>query len=115
MVSCILTLPLLAAKRKFRATALVSAIVLAECAVLAANHFVCPITNLAAHYTADRAPNFDIYLPLWLAQRNKAVFGTMFAVVEVFCVWMWFSSRRRVDRGVPGRIEQTQRAHTPEG
>jgi hypothetical protein len=27
-----------------------------------------------------RRDNFDIYLPLWLARRNKAIFGALFVL-----------------------------------
>jgi protein-S-isoprenylcysteine O-methyltransferase Ste14 len=36
---------------------------------------VCLLTDLAARYTAERAANSDIYLPLWLARYNKPIFG----------------------------------------
>ena len=32
-----------------------------------------------ARYTDDRRPNFDIYLPSWLARYNKQIFGSLFA------------------------------------
>ena len=41
------------------------------------------MTDLAAKYTADRSPNFDIYMPNWLARHNKAIFGALFLVNEV--------------------------------
>jgi hypothetical protein len=44
----------------------------------------CPLTDLAGRYTEERTDNFDIYLPLWLARRNKTIFGTIFAVGELF-------------------------------
>ena len=33
----------------------------------------CPLTDVAARYTTDRAENFDIHLPLWLAKYNKII------------------------------------------
>jgi hypothetical protein len=57
-------------------------VVLLECAVLAINGGRCPLTDLAAKYTADRASNFDIYLPNWLADHNKLIFGLLFVVGE---------------------------------
>ncbi len=47
--------------------AALSALVLVEVAVLLANRMRCPLTGVAARYTKDRSPNFDIYLPVWLA------------------------------------------------
>lgn len=63
--------------------------VLMECAVLAVNRCRCPLTSLAARYTEDRSPNFDIYLPHWLAQYNKQVFGALFVAGLLYAAWMW--------------------------
>ena len=40
------------------------------------------MTDLAAKYTADRSPNFDIYMPNWLAVHNKTIFSALFLVNE---------------------------------
>jgi hypothetical protein len=37
----------------------------------------------------DRAANFDIYLPNWLARNNKAIFGILFALYELIVLWRW--------------------------
>ena len=50
-------------------------VVLVECIVLAANRGASPLTGLAARYTEGRAGNVDMYLPLWLARRNKPICG----------------------------------------
>jgi hypothetical protein len=89
MAGCIVALPVVAFTRRFRLAAILSVLVLLECGVLALNGGRCPLTDLAARYTADRAANFDIYLPLWLAQRNKTIFGTLFVINEVFVLWCW--------------------------
>ncbi len=52
--------------------------------MLAANRLRCPLTGLAGRYTTDRADNFDIFLPEWLARHNKLLFGSLFAVSEFF-------------------------------
>jgi hypothetical protein len=44
---------------------------------------------MAARYTDDRADNFDIYLPLWLARYNKHIFGFLFVVGELVVLWRW--------------------------
>jgi hypothetical protein len=44
----------------------------------------CPLTAVAARYTAERQDNFDIYLPLWLARYNKVLFGVLYAVGVVY-------------------------------
>jgi hypothetical protein len=44
---------------------------------------------------ADRADNFDIFLPEWLARHNKLVFGTIFALGELLLVWPWLGMTGR--------------------
>jgi hypothetical protein len=89
---CIVAIPFAGARRQFCLAAILTALVLVECAVLAANRGRCPVTDLASRYTQDRADNFDIYLPLWLARRNKMIFGTLFAIGELFVLGRWMSS-----------------------
>jgi hypothetical protein len=93
LVGCILALPLLARQRRFDRVAILSVIILVECAVIASNHGRCPLTDLAARFTANRADNFDIYLPVWLARYNKAIFGSLFVINEAFAFWRWQTSR----------------------
>lgn len=90
---CILALPIVGALHRFRAAAVLAAIVLAECMILAVNRFRCPLTDVAARYTADRAPNFDIFLPRWLAQYNKLIFGTLYVVGGGYVLWLWLVAR----------------------
>lgn len=87
LVVCILALPVSARLGNFRAAAILTAIILLECCILAVNRGRCPLTDLAAKYTDDRSPAFDIYLPLWLAKHNKTVFGILFAVNELIVVF----------------------------
>jgi hypothetical protein len=49
----------------------------------------CPLTDVAARYTDERADNFDIYLPLWLARYNKQIFGPLFAAGLLFTLARW--------------------------
>jgi hypothetical protein len=63
-------------------------------AVLAANRGRCPLTDLAGRYTEERADNFDIYLPLWLARHNKTIFGTLFVLGELILLCRWMIFRR---------------------
>ena len=88
---CILALPVAAWLGRFRLAAFLSALILVECFVLAANHGRCPLTDLAERYTTDRSPDFDIYLPLWLARHNKTVFGALFILGELIVLgrWLW--------------------------
>jgi hypothetical protein len=59
--------------------------ILLEGVVLMVNGGSCPLTPLAARYTSERADNFDIYLPLWLARHNKTIF-TPIAVAGIVLV-----------------------------
>jgi hypothetical protein len=89
---CIVAIPIAGAWRQFRWAAVLSGLVLVECAVLAMNKGRCPLTDLAGRYTEGRTDNFDIYLPLWLARRNKMIFGTLFAIGELFVLGRWLIS-----------------------
>ena len=82
-------LPVAALMRHFHWALVLTAIVVCECAVLAANRGQCPLTDWAARFTEDREANFDIYLPVWLARNNKAIFGTLFVVNELIVLWRW--------------------------
>jgi len=93
-VGCIIAIPIASALRHFRWAAVSSGLVLVECAVLAINRGHCPLTDVAGRYTKDRTENFDIYLPLWLARRNKTVFGALFVIGELFLLWQWWISWR---------------------
>jgi hypothetical protein len=64
-------------------------VIVIECAVLFFNRGKCPLTSIAARYTEDRADNFDIYLPVWLARYNKLVFGAIFICGSAFALLRW--------------------------
>ena len=87
LVGVILAIPVMAWQKRFTAVAVLTAIMLAEVAVLVANGWRCPLTSLAARFTDDRCANFDIYLPMWLAANNKRIFGSIFALGVVFSIW----------------------------
>ena len=89
MAGSIVVLPVAGLLRKFRWAATITFIILLVCGVPAANGGRCPLTDLAAKYTADRRPNFDIYLPNWLAEHNKVILGTLFVVGEGVVVACW--------------------------
>jgi hypothetical protein len=69
-------------------------LVLLEVAVLGCNRGRCPLTDLAARYTADRAPNFDIFLPRALARWNKALFGSIYLAAVLYTLWQWARTDR---------------------
>ncbi len=94
-VACIAGIPFTAAQHRFRCTAILSGLVIFECAVIAINKGRCPLTDLASPYTEERADNFDIYLPLWLARYNKQIFGTLFVLGELFALACWLTQAKR--------------------
>lgn len=67
---CVVAIPWAGIYRRFSWAALLSGLLLIECAILALNRGRCPLTDLAGRYTEERSDNFDIYLPLWLARHN---------------------------------------------
>jgi hypothetical protein len=93
MASAILTIPFAALRGRFRVAGWLTALILVECAVLGLNHGRCPLTDMAARFTTNRAANFDIYLPLWLAEHNKTIFGGLFVAGELVWLWRWRKQR----------------------
>lgn len=88
-VACIIAVPLLAVAGQLRGAAALSAVVLAEVAVLVLNRMRCPLTNVAQRFTDDRRENFDIYLPLWLARYNKQLFGSAYVLGLIYTLAAW--------------------------
>ena len=88
-VIAIVAIPVFGWGGNFRLAAWSAAIVFAEVAVLAVNGWRCPLTGVAARFTDDRADNFDIYLPEWLARHNKVIFGGLYilGMVVTFAWW----------------------------
>lgn len=62
-------------------------LIVAECVVIVANRWTCPLTPWAARYTDDRADNFDIYLPLWVARYNKQIYSVVLVVGAAAVAW----------------------------
>lgn len=87
--SCIVAIPVAGTMGRFGWAAVLSGVVAVECAVLVFNRMRCPLTDLAARYTDERADNFDIYLPLWLARHNQRIFGTLYVAGGLFALWLW--------------------------
>jgi hypothetical protein len=84
--SAVVLIPLAAWQQAWGYTLLLIGVVGVECLILAFNQMRCPLTPLAARYTEDRAPNFDIYLPVWLARYNKQIFGALFLAGILFSI-----------------------------
>jgi hypothetical protein len=93
LAACTLALPITGLIRRFDLAVIITAIIALECAALALNKGRCPLTNLAAEFTAERADNFDIYLPNWIARYNKQIFGFLFIAGELVVLARWLASR----------------------
>lgn len=105
MVGAIISIPIAAMRGRFRFAGWLTALIAVECIVLALNRGRCPLTDLAARFTTDRSVNFDIYLPRWLAEHNKTVFGAMFIAGEL--VWLWRWNLRRKTAVIPDIFSAT--------
>lgn len=80
----IMAIPFATHVGRLRLATWLSVLVWGEILMLALNGFKCPLTGVAARYTMNRAANFDIFLPVWLARWNKAIFGSLFAVAQLY-------------------------------
>jgi hypothetical protein len=96
LATSIVALPILGVLRRFRWAVILTGVVLLECGILAINSGRCPLTDLAATLTSDRADNFDIYLPNWLAHHNKFIFGLLFIAGELVLLGCWLRERNRL-------------------
>ncbi len=85
----IVAIPVATSMGGFRAALWLSLLVWVEVAILLVNRMRCPLTGIAARYTDDRADNFDIFIPAWLARHNKTIFGALFAVGELYLLGRW--------------------------
>jgi len=88
-VACILAIWVYAWQAQYAYAALTIGIVLIEVIVLSLNDWRCPLTAVAARYTDDRAANFDIYLPVWIARNNKMIFGTLYLAGITLTLARW--------------------------
>jgi hypothetical protein len=59
-------------------------VVVADVLVLAINGRRCPLTCMSARFRNERRENFDILLPMWLAKRDKLIFGALYFVGVLF-------------------------------
>ena len=96
LAGCILALPVTGLRRRFDWAAILTAVILVECFMLALNRGRCPLTDLAGRFTSQH------YLPLWLARYNKTIFGTLFIVNELIVLGC-------------SRMTRCARARQPEG
>ena len=94
LAGAILAIPVVAWTGSLGWAAFLIGLVLLEVAVLGCNHGRCPLTDVAARFTADRAPNFDIFLPRALARWNKLLFGSIYLAAVLYTLWQWGGTRR---------------------
>lgn len=89
-VACILGIFVATRAGRFGWAAGLIGVVMGETLVLVFNRMRCPLTDVAARYTTERADNFDIYLPLFVARHNKTIFGALYAagIVYTFVEWL---------------------------
>lgn len=90
---CIVAIPFAVYFNNLRIAAVLIALVLVEVMIIALNRGSCPLTAVAARYTSNRADNFDIFLPVWLARYNKAIFGLLFVGALVYTLVAWAVNR----------------------
>jgi hypothetical protein len=93
-VACIAAVPVAGGLHRFKLAAIFAGLVLVECLILAVNHCRCPLTDVAARMTPEISPNFDIYLPVWLARYNKQIFGMLFLAGGLYAFVEWFLAAR---------------------
>jgi len=88
---CIVAIPFASVQGEHVIAAWLAAIVALEVVILAMNGWNCPLTSIATRYTTDRQPNFDIYLPSWLAKNNKLIFGALYVAGALFALVHWLT------------------------
>jgi hypothetical protein len=89
LAGAILAVPVLAWFERFAWVLVVNGVVVIEGLVLLGNRGRCPLTDVAARHTDERADNFDIYLPAWLARHNKLIFTSLLIAGDAFALWRW--------------------------
>jgi hypothetical protein len=92
-VACIVAAPFATALGHLSAALLLVGLVTLEAAVLLLNRWACPLTGVAARYTKDRAENFDIFLPRWLAKYNKQIFTPLYLAGALYTGFAWFAAK----------------------
>jgi hypothetical protein len=87
--SAIVALPVAAWRGAFHVAFGLIGLISVELAILAVNRGTCPLTRIAGRHTAERQPNFDIYLPVWLARWNKVIFGGVLLAGLMLTAVLW--------------------------
>ncbi len=89
-VGCIIGAPIAAAHGIFVVSFVLSGFVALEGIVLLLHGWTCPLTAVAGRYTSETRANFDIYLPLWLAKHNKAIFTPLYVLGVLYSALRWW-------------------------
>ncbi|MFN8289579.1 MAG: hypothetical protein U0U70_04950 [Chitinophagaceae bacterium] len=55
--------------------------------VLLLFRFFCPLTVWARKYSDSAKPNFDIYLPEWLAKYNKQIYTSLLGIITLLTIY----------------------------
>ena len=92
--SAIVALPVVAWRGAFQVAFGLIGLISSELGILAVNGGRCPLTAIAARHTIERQANFDIYLPVWLAQWNKTIFGAMLVGGLLLTGVLWLQRSR---------------------
>lgn len=100
-VLCIFAIPVMSWLGDNGLAALFVMIVAVEVVILALNKWHCPMTATAARFTDCRTPNFDIYLPVWIARYNKQIFGAIYVFGTLFAFSMWLYRAHSSSTGLP--------------
>jgi hypothetical protein len=58
-------------------------LIASEIIVIVINSWKCPLTSIARRHTDDEAPNFDIFLPRFIAEYNKEIFTVILLIILV--------------------------------
>jgi hypothetical protein len=58
-------------------------LILLEALTLLIFKSICPVTLMARKYSNSQEPNFDIYLPNWLAKYNKEIYTVIVLVALI--------------------------------
>lgn len=61
-------------------------LIVLEGVVLAMFRLFCPLTVWARKYSDSTAPNFDIYLPEWLAKHSKLIYTSIAGLTTLVLV-----------------------------
>lgn len=88
-VACIAGIPLGAWQDRYTLALVLFGVVALEVLMLLLNGRRCPLTAIGARYTNDCSPNFDIYLPVWLARHNQLIFGALYLAGSAYALLRW--------------------------